>query len=146
NPYAITFQDPYGGRSPWYGPGLSVGGRLQFGYPYPPLPLLLALPGHWLGDCRYSSALAVALAGALIGYAGNNRTSFAAAILYMYMWRTFWVIEESWTEPYLVMMLALLVFCAMRLHKLMPFALGLFFVSKQYLPLAAQLALLLCDS
>jgi len=145
NPYAITFVDPYGGRSPWYGPGLSVEGRLQFGYPYPPLPLLLALPGHCLGDCRFSSALMVALAGALIGYAGNNRISFCAAIFYMYMWRTFWVIEESWTEPYLVFTLSLVVFCAMRLPKLMPFALGLFFVSKQYLPLAAPLALLLCD-
>jgi hypothetical protein len=145
NPYTLTFPDPYNGRSPWYGKGLSVNGRLQFGYPYFPLSLLMAVPGHWAGDIRYAQAVAVVLAGALIGYAGNSRMSFAAACLFMFMSRSFWVIEESWIEPFVVLTLALLAFSARRLPRFMPYALGLFFATKQYLPLAAPLALLLCD-
>ena len=69
NPYAITFPDVYDGKLPVYGPGVAEGGRLKFGYPYPPLSLLLALPGHLLGDFRYAHLLALTLAGGLIAYA-----------------------------------------------------------------------------
>ena len=30
-----------------------MNGRLQFGYPYPQLSLLLIVPAHLLGDLRY---------------------------------------------------------------------------------------------
>ena len=70
NPYAMTFPDVYHGRLPaLYGPGLAADGRLNFGYPYPPLSLLLALPGHLLGDFRYAHLLALTAAGGLIAYA-----------------------------------------------------------------------------
>jgi hypothetical protein len=145
NPYAMTFVDPYGGRSPWYGPGLSVNGRLQFGYPYFPLSLFLAMPGQWCGDVRYSHAVAVLLAGALIGYCANTRISFSAAAVMLFLSRTMFVIEQSWIECFAVLTLALVAFTARRIPRAMPYALGLFFASKQYLPLAAPLALLLCD-
>ena len=45
NPYAITFPDIYRQNGDFYGPGLSVGGRLQFGFPYFPLSLLLVDAG-----------------------------------------------------------------------------------------------------
>jgi hypothetical protein len=69
NPYAITFPDIYGGKLPVYGPGVAEDGRLNFGYPYLPLSLLLAVPGHLLGDFRYASLLALTLSGGLIAYA-----------------------------------------------------------------------------
>ncbi len=69
NPYAITFPDVYHGKLPVYAPGLAENGRLNFGYPYLPLTLLLALPGHLLGDFRYAQLLAMTLAGALLAYA-----------------------------------------------------------------------------
>lgn len=70
NPYAMTFPDIYDGQLPaFYGADLAVGGRLNFGYPYPPLSLLFSLPGHLLGDFRYAHLLALTLAGGLIAYA-----------------------------------------------------------------------------
>src|SRR4029453_1796557 len=55
NPYAIDFPNLYGDGTPFYGAGLTAGGRVLFGYIYPPINLLLALPGHLLaGDHRYS--------------------------------------------------------------------------------------------
>ena len=62
NPWALTFPNPYpDGR--FYGPGLVVDGRLQFGFPYPPLPLLMVLPAYVLAhDVRYAHVLAVAIA------------------------------------------------------------------------------------
>ena len=69
NPYAITFPDIYEGKLPVYGPGVAENGRLKFGYPYLPLSLLLAVPGHVLGDFRYAHLLALTLAGGLIAYA-----------------------------------------------------------------------------
>ena len=54
NPYELTFPNIYDNAS-FYGPGLSVDGQLQFGFPYLPLSLLLAVPGQVLtGDHRYS--------------------------------------------------------------------------------------------
>lgn len=74
NPYAITFADPYPADANVYGPGLSVGGRLQFGYPYPPLPLLMILPAHALGDFRFAQWAALGIAGAFIAIAkGRSR-------------------------------------------------------------------------
>ena len=55
DPYAITFPDIYQGRA-YYGSGLSVDGRLQFGFPYFPLSLLLSMPGQILfKDCAMRS-------------------------------------------------------------------------------------------
>jgi hypothetical protein len=45
DPYGITFPDIYADLDN-YGEGLSAGGRLQFGFPYPPLSLLVAAPGE----------------------------------------------------------------------------------------------------
>ncbi len=59
----ITFPDVYDGKLAVYATGVSQNGRLQFGYPYPPLTLLLALPGHLLGDFRYAQLAALTLAG-----------------------------------------------------------------------------------
>ena len=211
NPYAMTFPDVYHGRLPaLYGPGLAADGRLNFGYPYPPLSLLLALPGHLLGDFRYAHLLALTAAGGLIAYArpggkegetrrhGDKETrgrpaaeagssgdarpvalalprrrvargplvplsprppvssssaspvtarSVAAAALLLFTPRGFFVIEAGWTEPFAILMLAATVFVAgrkgMRWAALLPVTLGLLIACKQYLVLAAPLALLL---
>ena len=68
NPYTITFPDVIGAE--WYGPGVSVNGRLRFGYPYMPLTLLMSLPGYLVaGDVRCSHLAAMVGAAALIAYA-----------------------------------------------------------------------------
>jgi hypothetical protein len=146
NPYALTFPNIYSGTSfyDYYGPGMTVGGRLQFGFPYPPLSLLLAIPGEVFGgDFRYSQLIAMTTAGLLIACARGGRIGLWAAALYLFAPRSFFVLEQGWTEPYLVLLLALVAFCACRFRSGLGIALGLFLASKQYLILAVPLLPLL---
>jgi hypothetical protein len=142
NPYSITFPDIIG--TTWYGEGISVDGRLQFGYPYMPLTLLLALPGELLaGDYRYSLLGAIVLSAAMIAYVRPGTVSFAAAAMLLLVPRSFYILERGWSDPFVVLMLCASVFCAVRLPRVIPWLLGLYFVSKQYVPVAAGAALLL---
>lgn len=143
NPYAITFPDIYG-SSPFYGAGVSVDGQLRFGFPYPPLSLLMALPGFLLqGDYRYAQLTALTLAGALMAYARpGGRTGLLAAALFLFSPRMFFVLEQGWTEPFAVLLLALVVFCARRFPSAVPWVLGLMLAVKQYFILTVPLVLL----
>jgi hypothetical protein len=146
NPFTLKFQDIYSPAESalFYGPGMSVGGRLQFGFVYPPLSLLLAIPGVVLGgDFRYSQLIAMSITGAFIGSTRRSPIGLAAAALYLFAPRAFFVLEQGWTEPFVVLLLAAIVFCACRLPACLGVALGLFFVSKQYVLLALPLVPLL---
>ena len=150
NPYALTFPDIYGGNSPYYGPGISVNGRLMFGFPYPPLSLYLVLPGHVLGgDYRYSQLAAMTLAALLMAYARPapyarpGHLGAVAASLYLFTPTGFFVLRRGWTEPFVVLLLSAVVFCACRKPKALPCAFGLFLAIKQYLIFAIPLAFLL---
>ena len=145
NPYSITFPDIYGGRSPYYGPGISVDGRLTFGFPYPPLSALLSTLGEILGDVRFAQVLAMTGAAALMAYTRPGVLGGLAAALYLYTPRTFYVLENAWTEPFVVLFLAAAVFCAVRAPRALPYAFGLFLAVKQYAVLAAPAYLLLVD-
>jgi hypothetical protein len=144
NPYSMTFPNIYGANSPFYGPGMVSGDRVLYGYSYPPLLLLLALPGQVLaGDLRYSHLLALTIAGGLIAYARPGRVGSLAAALFLFAPRTYFVLEQSWTDCFVVMVLALLVFCACRWQRGFPVVLGLFLGAKQYIVLALPLLWLL---
>jgi hypothetical protein len=171
NPYSITFADMYDGRLPVYGPGISENGRLNFGYPYLPLSLFLAIPGHLLGDFRYAQLFALTLAGALIAYArpgdrpnqnlahphtpGQSEAPplipagrcVTAAALLLFTPRSFFIIEAGWTEPFAILMLAATVYAACRRGRrweiACAIAFGFLLASKQYLVLALPLILLL---
>ena len=138
NPYAMSFDDPYpdSRASPFYGPGVSSGGRLWFGYPYPPLGLLFTTPAHLLGDFRLAHLACMTAAGALIALARPGRIAFAAAALLLFTPRGFFVLEAGWTEPLAVLCLAATVFAACRAPRALPVALGLLLASKQYLVLS----------
>ena len=87
NPYEMTFPDIYHstlpGHQPVYGPGLVVNDRVQFGFPYPPVSLLLATAGYAVaGDHRYAQAVALMLAGAFAGYCHPGRFAKLAARCY----------------------------------------------------------------
>ena len=143
NPYTITFPDIYG-HSSFYGPGLSVNGRLRFGFPYPPLSLFLALLGHIFGgDYRYALLAAMTLAGACMAYARPGRLGAMAAATFLFTPRVFFVLEQGWTEPLVVLLLCATVFCACREPKALPLMLGLLLAIKQYLVLAVPLVWLL---
>lgn len=143
NPWALTFHNPYpDGR--FYGPGLVVDGRLQFGFPYPPLPLLMVLPAYALAhDIRYAHVLAVTIAAALIAYARPSRNAALAAALFLFTPRVFFLLLLGWNEPLVVMLFALLGFTLQRRPRLVPYAFGLFLAVKQYLVFVPLLAGLL---
>lgn len=144
NPYAMTFPDIYGGRSSFYGPGMSVAGRTTFGFQYPPLSLLLALPGHVFGgDFRYSQLCAMVGAAALMAYVQPGNLGAVAAALFLFTPRGLFVLEQGWTEPYIVLLLAAVVFCASRSVESLPYMLGLMVAVKQYMVLAAPAVVLL---
>jgi hypothetical protein len=144
NPYALTFPDIYGGKLPYYGRGMSVDGRLMFGFPYPPLSLYLALPGHVFGgDYRYSQLVAITLAALFMAYARPGRLGTIAASLYLFTPTGFFVLYQGWTEPFVVLLLSAVVFCACHKPKGLPFVFGLFLAVKQYLIFAIPLAFLL---
>lgn len=145
NPYTITFPNIYAGWDfAFYGPGLVVGDRLLFGFPYPPLSLFLALPGQAIGgDFRYAQLVALTLSGAFIAYARPGHVGTAAALLFLSTPSVFHVLGSGWTEPFAVLLLSATVFCACRAPRLLPVALGLFIAVKQHLVFAAPLALLL---
>ncbi|MDB5297082.1 MAG: hypothetical protein JWO31_3065, partial [Phycisphaerales bacterium] len=149
NPYAADYPDIYAGTKQAddravYGQGLSTGGKLAFGFPYPPLSLGLSTLGYVVAkDHRYAQAVALTLAGALVAFARPGRWGALAALLLLFTPRAFFVLGRGWTEPFVVCLLALTVACAYRLPRLLPVALGLFLASKQYLVFAAPLAWLL---
>jgi hypothetical protein len=140
NPYAITFTDIYGANSPFYVSGMVIGGKVQAGYPYPPLNLLFATIAEGVaGDFRYGELAAMAITGGLIAKAGRTRVGFLTAALFLFAPRTYFMLEQGWTDSYVSMFLALVLFCACRWPRALPVALGLFLGSKQYTVLVIPL-------
>ena len=146
-------RSPYGRGTPnmyrgmlFYAPSLlsADGSMVKVGFPYPPLQLLLALPGQLIaGDYRVVQALAFTASGVLMALARPGRIASAAAALFLLTPRFFLTLEGSWTEPMVVLLLSLTLFCAVRAPRLLPWALGGFFAIKQYAVLLAPLVVFL---
>ena len=120
-------------------------GTLTVGCPYPPLSVLLTIPGYLAGDVRFSHLLAMGLSAALIVVTRPNRVAALAATFLLLMPRALFVLELSWTEPLLVLTFSLVMFCACRWPKGLPIALGLYLSTKQYTVLTLPLLPLLVD-
>ena len=143
NPYAITMPQVYG-NSEYYGSGLTENGRLLIGVPYPPLSLLIEWPFHFLfGDFRYALLIGLAGAAVLLSRITRDRTGALVAALLLFMPRSFFVVEQGWTESLVVLALAGVVYAALRKPLWLAFALGLFFAMKQYAVFLAPAAFLL---
>jgi hypothetical protein len=142
SPYAINFRNIYSPESGFYNPDAVAGGRVMFGYPYPPLNLLAAAPAHWLaGDYRYAQLIAWVGAAALVGFMQPGLLAKLAAVLLLMQPRGFFVLEQGWTEPLAVFMLALTLFAMARVPALSAWSAGLLVETKQYLVLAIPLLL-----
>jgi hypothetical protein len=140
SPYAITFRNIYGVNSGFYNPDLITSDRVMFGYPYPPLSLLLAAPGHLVaGDYRYAHLVAWIGAAAFVGYLGASTFIKLAAALLLTQPRGFFVLEQGWTEPIALLLVAATLFAMTRRPDLAAWPSGLLAVTKQYLLLAAPL-------
>lgn len=145
-------RDPYGIRIPdiydavhsklFYGPGVSVNGRLTVGFPYPPISLLISSLGYLVaGDCRYAHLAAICAAALLLGFARPSRLSFLAALALLLLPRNFYVVTMAWSEPVVVFLFAAVVFVRFRFPLMAPWVTGLALVSKQYLFLAVPILL-----
>jgi hypothetical protein len=155
NPYVFKYPSIYPPGTPYYGPGVvDANGILTVGCPYPPLSILLTLPGYLLGgDVRYSHLLAMGLSAGLIALvprmSGSDRASRTAAplaaTLLLLMPRAIYVLDLSWTEPLLVLMFSLVMLSALRWPKALPVTLGLYLSTKQYTVLTLPLLPLLID-
>jgi hypothetical protein len=143
NPYALTFPNIYGNMN-FYGPGVADARTVFIGFPYFPLSLLLALPA-WLvaGDFRFAQLVACAMAAAAFTGLGPGRLPLLAAALLLFTPRMFFVLEQGWTEPFGVALLALVVLAAARRSRWLPLALGALLAWKQYTVLFIPLAALL---
>lgn len=147
NPYSLVFPDIYNASDSalFYGQGVSQNGTLLFGYPYTPLPLLLAVPGYLLGDVRYAHLAAMLLTGIVLAYGLPSRTGRLAGCLLLLAPQSFRVLGMCWTEPFSVMLLAAVVVTRKRMPRLLPYLLGLLLASKQYMVILLPLIPLLQD-
>jgi hypothetical protein len=115
NPYALTFPNIYGPDAFVYAPHVMEDDRLLFGYPYMPLSLLLAVPGHLLfGDFRWAHLIAATSAGLFIGNLRPGPVAPLAAAVFLFTPRMFYVLEMGWTEPQAAMLLAAVVYVIIR--------------------------------
>jgi hypothetical protein len=147
NPYTFRYPSMYPPGTPYYGPGVvDSKGILTVGFPYPPFSLFLALPGFLLGgDVRYSHLAAMGLSAALIVATRPGRIAALAATLLLLMPRSIYVLDLAWTEPFLVLTFSFVMFCVCRWPKALPYALGLYFSTKQYTILTIPLLPLLIE-
>jgi hypothetical protein len=143
NPFTITFPDPYHGTSNFFPAGVSVDGRLQFGFVYPPLTLLLCLPGYLFGDTRFSTLAAMTLSAILIARARPGTLASLSALVLLFMPRTFYVLHRAWTDPTIVLATAAVVYLAIRAPKYMYIAAGLYCCLKQHMFIGAPALILL---
>jgi hypothetical protein len=145
NPYTLTFTDPYEPEASklFYGPGIAVDGRLLMGFPYPPVSLLLVVPGYLLGDVRFSMCFAMAIAVALVWRAASNRTGRLCALVLAVLSGWGHVLINGWTEPLALALLAAVVAGSRGNWRATPYLLGLLLVTKQYMILILPIVWLL---
>jgi len=148
--------DPYGGvyehhYSPeavaqFYGPGVADDTTLYFGFPYPPISLLLVVPAALLGQVKLAHLAAVLIAGvAMWVVAEGDPRRRLGAIAFLTSPLPWFIVSQAWTEPFLVALLALLVMNRVRSGRFSPVLLGLFIGAKQYAVLLLPALLLLRD-
>ena len=147
NPYGVRYPSLYPPGTPFYGPGVvAADNRLDYGFPYFPLSLLLVLPAYGLGgDSRFAHAIAIAVSAVLMTAARPGRQSALTATLFLLAPTVFFIVEQSWTEPLMAFTLSLTMFAALRWRRALPYALGLLFATKQYTVLMVPLVWLLVD-
>jgi hypothetical protein len=135
NPYAIRIPNmfPLNVAEQLYGPGMVVNGRVLGGFPYLPLALLVAVPGHLLGDVRYTQLIAMVVTALALRALASDRVGRAAAVLGVASVSTINMLAGAFTEPTSLALLACLVLALQRRrHLIGALILGLLMVTKQY--------------
>jgi hypothetical protein len=94
-----------------------------------------------LGDYRYAELAALIVGAGLIGFAQPGLASKLAACLLLTTPRGLFVLEQGWTEPIAILLLAATVFLFLRRPLAGAWVAGLLIFAKQYLFLAGPLFL-----
>ena len=133
NPYETTIPNIYKDTR-FYGADLVKDGMLTIGNPYPPLSIYFAYIGYALaGDIRYSYLLAILLSGLILLSLNSDRIGLLITYLFLFTPRIFLVLKSSWTEPFVVLVVLVVIWCAINKPKWIFIALGLLLASKQYM-------------
>ena len=146
NPYTMSVPNIYPPdvAAQVYGPGMVVDGRIEWGFVYPPLPLLVAFPAYLLGDVRYAQLVAMVVTALALWHLAVARIGRTAAVLAVAAIPTVPLLAQAFTEPASVALLAGAVLALTRRRLVLgAVLLGLLLASKQYfvvvLPLVALL-------
>lgn len=144
NPYAMTFPDIYPPKwsDRFYGDGVSVGGTLQFGYPYPPLNLAVAALGTVFGDPRLGFLLCLTASVLVLWRLGGAGSGGPAAMLLAFSPVVPNVIYLAWTEPLVLLAFTTTAYAIHRKPSVVPWMFGVFLAAKQYAILLSPLYLL----
>jgi len=132
NPYTLTGPNIYGDNTPFYSPDVLSKGRVMLGFPYPPASLFFLLPASLLGETRYAYISAVALSVLAMARIRLNWFTGALCAVLLFSPITFFVEQNSWTEPFVLLALSWTVYAALKRRWWLPLALGVLFASKQY--------------
>ncbi len=145
-PYSVRYRNLYHPDTSLYGDAMVTNGWLNCSCPYPPLSLILGATARAIGgDVRWSHLLALELAAVLMTLAAGRWGALAAAMVLL-MPRALLVVEVAWTDAHVIMMLALVLYCARHKPKALWLAIGLLLASKQYTALMLPLVFLLTEN
>jgi hypothetical protein len=143
NPYELSEPNFYGNMN-LYGSELVNNGRMTIGNPYPPLSIYLSSLGYFVaGDIRYSHLAAIILGAVLMVCLRPGRGALLGAYIFLFTPRVFLVLEQSWTEPLVLLLTVAVIWCAIHHPGWRFIALGLLIASKQYMILLSPLIVLL---
>jgi hypothetical protein len=142
NPWMIDYPNPYG-HTLWYAPGLADNQWYHSGYGYPPASFLLSALGYLVGgDMRWANLTCLAIAASCFFFI-RGRFGAIAAVLLLATPRILFILEQAWTDVYIIGFLGLVMWSAIKWPKATPYFLGVMFAIKQYMVFVAPLALLL---
>lgn len=142
NPWLINYPNPYG-HTLWYAPGMADSQWVYSGYGYPPASFLISAMGYAFGDMRWANVSCLAIAATCFFFI-RGRFGAIAAVLLLTTPRVLFVLEQAWTDVYIIGLLGLVIWAALKWPKATPYFLGVMFATKQYMVFVAPIALLLC--
>lgn len=146
NPYTISVPNiyPLDVAAQVYGPGMVVDGRIEWGFVYPPVPLLVAFPAYLLGDVRYGSLFAMVATALALWHLAVARIGRTASVLAVAAVPTVPLLVQAFTEPVSVALLACGVLALTKRRPVLgAVLLGLLLASKQYFLVVLPLMFLL---
>lgn len=132
NPYLGPMPNFYP-NDKYYPPNWTKNNRINTGFQYPPVVLLLDAPSVLItGDPRYSLMLANMGTAFFIAMSNPTWLGVSAAALFLFMPSNWYVLVNSWVDVYGLLFLSLALYLQRKKPTLAPFAWGLMIVTKQY--------------